>query len=352
LFVRLLICRTDKGIDSGTNHLELFNRALELSNVVALSDTKPHTLPPGFTFFRVQQSQVKASNMRVDKFILLLQVSNPDALERTSARLSDDKRLVIISMADPDKFVHNHRKAIASQLAKTLTYTSSSSSAAAAPEIQVEENYISSMSASYSSAVDHLTVENSDINLAMRKLYCVLPPGVVGSNEYFNHDGELVVCLHLSRPQHAHHLLDVIQNDDCQLQAYGVVVTDPVDLDEVSENGMVFEEFDDPKIDSDGRFLTIKANVFTNKEEVTEGPSNYCLDQFDNMYGDRDKGLFVAFQVAIKGSGQQHDIRPNGIAAKKSARERAFATRHRVGSGKSKSPRGPTVAADETRSDS
>jgi len=94
-------------------------------------------------------------------------------------------------MADPDKFVHNHRKAIASQLAKTLTYTSSSSSAAVAPEIQVEENYISSMSASYSSAVDHLTVENSDINLAMRKLYCVLPPGVLGSNEYFNHDGEL-----------------------------------------------------------------------------------------------------------------------------------------------------------------
>jgi hypothetical protein len=140
LFVRLLICRTDKGIDSGTNHLELFNRALELSNVVALSDTKPHTLPPGFTFFRVQQSQVKASNMRVDKFILLLQVSNPDALERTSARLSDDKRLVIISMADPDKFVHNHRKAIASQLARTLTWTSAAAEAAAmAPEIQVAE---------------------------------------------------------------------------------------------------------------------------------------------------------------------------------------------------------------------
>ncbi len=51
-FVRSLICRTDKGIDPGTNHLELFNRALELSNVVALSDTKPHTLPPGFTYFQ------------------------------------------------------------------------------------------------------------------------------------------------------------------------------------------------------------------------------------------------------------------------------------------------------------
>ena len=136
--------------------------------------------------------------MRVDKYVLLLQVSNPDALERTSARLSDDKRLVIISMADPDKFVHNHRKAVASQFARTLTWTSAAAEAAAmAPEIQVAENYISSMSASYSSAVDYLTVD-SDINLAMRKVYCVLPPGVLGSNEYFNHDGELVVCLHLS----------------------------------------------------------------------------------------------------------------------------------------------------------
>ena len=49
-------------------------------------------------------------------------------------------------MADPDKFVHNHRKAIASQLAKTLTWTLAAAVAAVAPEIQIEENYISSMS--------------------------------------------------------------------------------------------------------------------------------------------------------------------------------------------------------------
>ncbi len=141
--------------------------------------------------------------MQVDKYVLLLQVSNPDALERTSARLSDDKCLVIITMADPDKFVHNHRAVIASQLAKTLTWTSSSLSLllSSEPEIQIEENNISSMSTSYSNAVKNLTVENSDINLAMKKLYCVLPPGVLGFNEYFNHDGESVVCLHPSRPQ-------------------------------------------------------------------------------------------------------------------------------------------------------
>ena len=40
------------------------------------------------------------------------------------------------------------------------------------------------MSSSYSNAVEHLTVENIDINLAMKKLYCVLPLGILGSNGY------------------------------------------------------------------------------------------------------------------------------------------------------------------------
>ncbi len=148
----------------------------------------------------------------------------------------------------------------------------------------------------------------------------------------------------------AHHLLDAIRNDSCQLQAFGVVVTDPVDIDELSQNGMSFEEFDGKIVDD--KFSIIKANVLTNRVDVMESPSNYCLDRFDDMYGDRDKGLFVAFQVAIEGTGQQYDIRPNGIAAKKLARERAFATRGCIGgSGKSKSPRGLAVA-DETLSSS
>jgi hypothetical protein len=146
----------------------------------------------------------------------------------------------------------------------------------------------------------------------------------------------------------AHHLLDAIRNDSCQLQAFGVVVTDPVDINELSENGMSFEEFDGKIIDD--KFLIIKANVLMNRVDVMESPTNYCLDQFDDMYGDRDKNLFVSYQGAIKVTGQQHDIHPNGIAAKKLARERAFATRGCIGgSGKSKLPRGPAVA-DETLS--
>jgi hypothetical protein len=47
----------------------------------------------------------------------------------------------------------------------------------------------------------------------------------------------------------AHHLLDSIRNDSCQLQAYGVVVTDPVDINELSENGMALEDFDEKIVD-------------------------------------------------------------------------------------------------------
>ncbi len=184
-FFALLMCRTNAGIGPGTNHLKVFTRASELSNVIALDDSMPHTLPSGLTFFRVQESRVrvKAKNIRVDKFLLLLQVSNPDALEYTSACLSDDKRVVIITMAGPDKFCHTHRAAIGSQLAEANTPGMEE------PEIQVRENYVSHMSAADSKAVEHLTVEDIDINLAMKKMYCVLPPGVLGSNEYFN-DGD------------------------------------------------------------------------------------------------------------------------------------------------------------------
>ena len=64
------------------------------------------------------------------------------------------------------------------------------------------------------------------------------------------------------------------------------------------------------------------------------------------MYGDRDKGLFVCFQVAIDGTAKQHDIRPNGKRVIKSAREKAFAKMHSTG--KSKSPRvRPKVWDDE-----
>ena len=102
-------------------------------------------------------------------------------------------------MADPDQFDHNHRNDIGRQLAEAITPDDEE------PEIQVQENFVSHMSTAYSKATEHLRVEDIDIDLAMKKMYCVLPPDIRGSNEFFNDgDGESAFCLHLSRPQHAH----------------------------------------------------------------------------------------------------------------------------------------------------
>ena len=62
-FVTLLVCRTNDGINPGADHLDLFNKAVQFSNIIALDDTKPHTLPPGWIVFRVHESKVTAKNL-------------------------------------------------------------------------------------------------------------------------------------------------------------------------------------------------------------------------------------------------------------------------------------------------
>ena len=143
-----------------------------------------------------------------------------------------------------------------------------------------------------------------------------------------------------------------ILNDKCQLQAYPFVVTDPIDLEVLSYHGMDLVEFVDQEPRDDRKILTIKANLLTDMKQVKKSASTYCLDQFDSMYCDRDKGLFVCFQVAIDGTAKQHDIHPNRKWATKSAREKAFATRRRIGNDKSKLPHVPANAeeAEETKS--
>jgi hypothetical protein len=86
----LLVHRSNEGIPSATTHKLLFSRAAELSNVVVLDDVKPHTLPLGMSFFRVNNSVVDGKNIRVNKFILAVQCFSPDALDIMPAHLSAD----------------------------------------------------------------------------------------------------------------------------------------------------------------------------------------------------------------------------------------------------------------------
>ena len=99
--------RINKGI--GRSHKVLFDKAAEFANIVALDDKKPQDLPLGLTFFKVKGSLVDKKNIRVDKYVVSFHCFSPDALDITSACLSDDRHAVILTVAAPDKFVQGAR---------------------------------------------------------------------------------------------------------------------------------------------------------------------------------------------------------------------------------------------------
>ncbi len=198
----LLLCRTKAGISWGTTHDKVFSQAMKWSNVVALDEAKPHTLPSGTTFFRVNESLVGNGNLQVDKFILAIQVFNPDLLATVTSRLSDDKRVVIVTMPNPDKFIHENRTNVAHQLAMAVTGNARGVSL----EECVKQNYLSFLTIGSSQADEHQADAGIDIDIPMKKVFYILPPGIEGLNAYFN-DGELdFYCLDLSKMQHALHI--------------------------------------------------------------------------------------------------------------------------------------------------
>jgi hypothetical protein len=176
LFIRR--SRINKGI--GMSHKVLFNKAAEFSYIVALDDKKPQELPLGLTFFKVNGSLVDKKNIRVDKYVLSVHCFSPDALDITSACLSANQHVVILTVAAPDKFVQDARLDIAHQIAACLDPN-------CALEKEVELNYIASMTDAYGKADKlHVAIEDCDTDIAMKKIYCILPPGGRGSNAYFN----------------------------------------------------------------------------------------------------------------------------------------------------------------------
>ncbi len=175
---------------------------MKWSNVIALDEAKPHTSPSGMTFFRVNKSLVGKGNLQVDKYILAIQVFNPDSLTTVTACLSDDKRVVIVTMPDPDKFIHKNRTNVVHQLAMAVTCNARGASL----EQCVRQNYLSSQTTGSSQADEHQADADIGVDIPMKKVSCILPPGIEGSNAYFN-DGELdFYCLDLSKMQNAHHI--------------------------------------------------------------------------------------------------------------------------------------------------
>ncbi len=296
--------RSDKGIPSATTHKLLYSRAAELSNVVALDDAKPHTLPLGMSFFRVNNSVVDEKNIRVDKFILAAQCFSPDALDITSARLSADRLVVILTVAAPDKFVQDARQDIAYQIATSIH-----------PDRQLEEpvsiNYVASMTGAYSKADEHLSVEDSNIDIAMKQIFCVLSPGVWGSNAYFN-EGR------------------INENDHLQLQAFPFIHAEQFDSIDLLRAGLGLHSFysqSNPSnrdaVDEATTTATTEPDLWAKVDADLQGqkPEDYCLEVLNQISSEQSKGYFVCFQIAVDGAAKQHDVVSNGRVEQKSAKK-------------------------------
>jgi hypothetical protein len=96
---------------------------------------------------------------------LVVQYFSPYALDITPAHLSADQLVVILTVAAPDKFVQDAHQDIAYQIATSIH-----------PDCQLEEslsiNYVASMTGAYSKADKHLSVEDSNINIAVKQFFC------------------------------------------------------------------------------------------------------------------------------------------------------------------------------------
>ncbi len=90
---------------------------------------------------------------------MAVQCFSPDALDITSACLSADQLIVILTVAAPDKFFQDACQDIAYHIATSIHL-----------DCQLEEpvsiNYGASMTGAYSKADKHLSVEDSNIDIA------------------------------------------------------------------------------------------------------------------------------------------------------------------------------------------
>jgi hypothetical protein len=304
----LLMHRSDKGIPSATTHKLLFSQAAELFNVVVIDDAKPHTLPLGMSFFRVNNSVVDEKNIRANKFILAVQCFSPDALDITSACLSADQLVVILTVAAPDKIVQDSRPDIAYQIATSIH-----------PDHQLKGpvfiNYVASMTGVYSKADEHLSVEDSNIDIAMKQIFCVLPPGVQGSNAYFNKGR-------------------INENNHLQFQAFPFIHAEQFDSIDLLRAGLGLHSFypqSNPSnrdaVDEATTTNTTEPDLWAKVDADLQGQKleDYCLEVLNQISSERSKGHFVCFQISVDGAAKQHDVVTNGRAEQKSAKKAAFA---------------------------
>jgi hypothetical protein len=220
------------------------------------------------------------------------------------------------------------------------------------------------MTAAYGKANKLLAIEDCDTDTAMKEIFCILPPGVRGSNAYFNNRR-------------------INSNDRHQLQVFPFIHTKQFDSNDLLNAGLSLYTMNcgTDAITSAQASRATAATVKAKKShsnapapisliplatillltpttttlvpllaasgattadsqkdlwlkveaDIPAGssPKDYCLDVLNNVSSQQSKGYFVCFWILVEGTNASYDILTNGRAESKSAKDAAFAHMNR-----------------------
>ena len=106
--------------------------------------------------------------------------------------------------------------------------------------------------------------------------------------------------------------------DKSQLQSYPYVLCDLFNLDDLEFQGL--EISGKSTEEGSGGELVMKVTGV----QAGKGVESFCMRIINKVSSMTSKGLFICFQVVIKGTMKQHDICNNGLTARRNNKIAAF----------------------------
>jgi hypothetical protein len=191
-------CGSARQNNRGSVHAEappdshyLYSTVAKLANIYALNPDNQVTPPPSVQAFYVDGCKVKDANTKIDKLVVAMQISNPGDIEYVIGKLSNNQKSILVKAPDSCPWIIDNQETIATRVAKKLSPTTNNQAEASA--------FISSIAAHRSGAPSHLSSQVSITDVAMKTTTLLLPPHLMGSNQFFN-DGRWRWCVrdHLS----------------------------------------------------------------------------------------------------------------------------------------------------------
>jgi hypothetical protein len=158
----------------------LYSTIAKVAKIYALDPDNQVTHPPSVQAFYVDGCEVKDANTKSDKLVVAMQIANPGVIEYITGKLSNNQNLILVKALDICLWIVDNQEIIATRLAKELNPTTNNQAEAS--------TCISSIAARHSGAPSHLSSQDSIVGVAMKTTTLLLPPHLMGSNQFFNDD--------------------------------------------------------------------------------------------------------------------------------------------------------------------